>query len=110
MAEANHIAAFGAVCGLSCFLGCLQRGICFAVCGYFLEQQCVLARRFFFCDHAAVMSEDQKPADDAGNNSKNKKHDEDGAVHDIGSFRRCCGHLMGNQGQNAAKGCNGQCC
>ncbi|MNK90343.1 hypothetical protein D3C87_1103920 [compost metagenome] len=43
VAEADHVAALGAVGGLSRFLGVLKGGVSLLVCGDFLQQQRVLA-------------------------------------------------------------------
>ncbi|MNK90344.1 hypothetical protein D3C87_1103930 [compost metagenome] len=53
------------------------------------------------------MGKNQKPADDAGNDGKDEKHDEDGAVDHVSRCRRGGADLMGDERQYAANGGDG---
>ena len=82
MAEADDIAALGAVGGFRGFLGILQGRVGLLVGGDFLQQQRVLARGFLFRHQPAVMGQHIEPADDAGDDGKDEEDDADRAVDD----------------------------
>ncbi len=63
VAEADDIAALGAVGGFGGFLGVLQRRVGLLVGGDFLQQQACSGARIFLGHDAAVMGQHVEPAD-----------------------------------------------